>query len=86
MFVNETSKRPFPLSLQYLRLDLNKIMPEENKVDLDYLERELSSAKKRRVQLIIRIVCDIPGKDVIPEWAKKNFKLIPIKLVLNIIH
>jgi len=77
MFVNETSKRPFPLSLEYLRLDLNKILPEENKVDLDYLERELSSAKKRKVQLIIRIVCDIPGKDVIPEWAKKKFKLIP---------
>jgi len=76
MFVNETRKRPFPLSLEYFQLDLNKIMPEENKIDLDYFERELSSTKKRKVQLIIRIVCDNPRKDVIPEWAKKKFNLI----------
>ena len=76
-FVNSSNKGSFPLSLEYLRLDLNKIFPEKNFIDVNYLENELESAKNRKVQLIIRIACDVPGKDILPLWAKTNFKLIP---------
>ena len=48
-FVNSSYKGSFPLSLEYLRLDLNKIFPEKNFIDVNYLENELESAKNRKI-------------------------------------
>ncbi|EKE37812.1 hypothetical protein ENUP19_0368G0011 [Entamoeba nuttalli] len=76
MWYGSGNTAKLPLSIQYVRLELNKVLVGENTVNLDYLDSILERIKEMKTQAVIRLVLDSPSESsFVPTYIQNKIEM-----------